>query len=231
VAPGLDSVRVYVGNTAEDVLNAMANDNISKILSTSWGWNRNFKTDDALFKQFAAQGQTNLTASGDYSSLACERPVARGRRQHRCGRRDRPRHEQGGWDLEVGNRLAAQCRRPLHRQADSRSNPTSCPTSTRRTEGPRLSGNVPDVAANANTNMMICADGSCGGGWGGTSFASPIWAGFIALANEQAVAGGQPVVGFINPAIYALGMTSNYDAGFHDIIKGQERKVPLHCVL
>ena len=42
--------------------------------------------------------------------------------------------------------------------------------------------------------------------------------------NEQAVAAGQPVVGFINPAIYALGMTSNYDAGFHDIIKGKSGK-------
>jgi len=69
--------------------------------------------------------------------------------------------------------------------------------------------------------MMVCADGTCVGGYGGTSFASPIWAGFIALVNERAIANGQPVVGFINPAIYALGMTGNYAAGFHDIIKGE----------
>jgi subtilase family serine protease len=74
IAPGLSSVQVYVGRNAEDVLNRQASDNISKILSTSWGWSEHFKTDDAIFKEFASQGQTNLTASGDYSSLKASGP-------------------------------------------------------------------------------------------------------------------------------------------------------------
>ena len=68
--------------------------------------------------------------------------------------------------------------------------------------------------------MEICADGSCAGGWGGTSFASPIRAGFIALANEQALADGKPLVGFINPHIYHLGRLADYSHWFHDITRG-----------
>jgi kumamolisin len=64
--------------------------------------------------------------------------------------------------------------------------------------------NVPDIAGDANFNNYICFDLKCNGGWGGTSFASPIWAGFIALVNQQAAAAGQPRVGFLNPTLYAL---------------------------
>ncbi len=55
---------------------------------------------------------------------------------------------------------------------------------------------------------------------GGTSAAAPLWAGFTALVNQQAVAYGQPTVGFINPAIYAIGTGTMYDACFHDIVLG-----------
>jgi autotransporter-associated beta strand protein len=47
-----------------------------------------------------------------------------------------------------------------------------------------------------------------------------LWAGFIALVNQQAAANGEPTAGFINPAIYALGQTTNYTACFHDITTG-----------
>ena len=33
--------------------------------------------------------------------------------------------------------------------------------------------NIPDVAAEADTDQYSCWDGTCGGGWGGTSYASP----------------------------------------------------------
>jgi subtilase family serine protease len=223
MAPSLASARVYVGNTAEDVLNRMASDNISKILSTSWGWNENFKTDDGLFKEFAAQGQTNLTASGDYSSLSASGPwpeedaniVA-------VGGTDLVTAKAGGnWTRETGwNGSAGGPSTDKSILIES----YQLPYINAANGGSRTLRNVPDVAASADTDMMVCADGTCVGGYGGTSFASPIWAGFIALANEQAIANGRPVVGFINPAIYALGMTANYGAGFHDIIKGKSGK-------
>ena len=80
--------------------------------------------------------------------------------------------------------------------------------------------NVPDIAGDANTVNYICFDGKCGGGWGGTSFASPLWAGYIALANEEAALRHQPPVGFINPLLYALGGRPNYDSLFHDEVRG-----------
>src|SRR5208337_2906000 len=56
-----------------------------------------------------------------------------------------------------------------------------------------------------------------------TSCASPAWAGVIALANELAVANSQPTIGFLNPAIYAIGKGSNvlsYTRLFHDTTSG-----------
>src|SRR5215469_4131477 len=69
MAPGLAQVQVYVAHGADAVLEAMASDNTSKQLSTSWGWHNNFVVDDPLFLEMAAQGQSFLTASGDYSNL------------------------------------------------------------------------------------------------------------------------------------------------------------------
>ena len=80
--------------------------------------------------------------------------------------------------------------------------------------------NSPDVAAEANTDNYICYDGACAGGWGGTSFAAPRWAAFVALVNQQRVAHGMSVLGFINPTIYPIGLGSSYSTDFHDITSG-----------
>jgi subtilase family serine protease len=84
--------------------------------------------------------------------------------------------------------------------------------------------NIPDVAAEANTNQYSCYDGSCSGGNGGTSYAAPQWAGFMAMVNQQAVANGAATFGFLNPAIYELGVRSNYAQDFHDIVSGSNGK-------
>jgi hypothetical protein len=47
-----------------------------------------------------------------------------------------------------------------------------------------------------------------------------MWAGYLALANQQAVAGGGHTLGFINPALYTIGLSSSYDTDFHDITSG-----------
>ena len=78
--------------------------------------------------------------------------------------------------------------------------------------------NTPDVALTAD-NVYVRADGSelqCRG----TSCAAPLWAGFTALVNQQAAATGEPAVGFINPAVDAIGSGPNYTACFHDITTG-----------
>jgi subtilase family serine protease len=69
--------------------------------------------------------------------------------------------------------------------------------------------------------MLVCASGVCSGGWGGTSFSAPIWAGIIAMANEQAAEFGAPAVGFINPAIYRMARGGfDYPLMFHDETSG-----------
>jgi len=83
---------------------------------------------------------------------------------------------------------------------------------------------VPDIAGDANLDNYICADGTCTGGYGGTSFASPIWAGFVALANQQAAANGKPAVGFLNPTLYALAGGSSYKTILHDETSGTSGK-------
>jgi subtilase family serine protease len=222
MAPGLASVRVYVGSIAEDILNKMATDNISKVLSSSWGWNENFAADDAIFKEYAVQGQTNLTASGDNSSLAASGPwPEEDANIIAVGGTDVATGTTGLWSSETG-------------WSGSAGGPTLDKTIkiepyqlkvVHNTSGASLTlRNVPDIALNANTDMEICADGSCVGGYGGTSFASPMWAGIVAMANQQALAKGKPVVGFINPAVYALAAGVSYKTLFHDPVSGKSGK-------
>ena len=82
--------------------------------------------------------------------------------------------------------------------------------------------NGPDVSANANYSFYVCADQTkCSANeYGGTSFAAPMWAAYIALANEQSVSQGGKTLGFLDPLIYPIGLGSSYDANFHDITSG-----------
>jgi subtilase family serine protease len=82
--------------------------------------------------------------------------------------------------------------------------------------------NGPDVSANANFTFYTCADQTAclANEYGGTSFAAPMWAGYIALVNQQLVANGKSTIGFLNPTIYSQNVTSSYAADFHDISSG-----------
>jgi subtilase family serine protease len=223
MAPGLSQVRVYVGKTAESVLNRMASDNTSKQLSTSWGWHEDFATDDPLFKEMAAQGQTFLTASGDYSTLKASGPwPEEDANLTAVGGTDLKTAAAGGpWSAETG-------------WADSAGGPSldktisiegyQLPFINSANAGSTTLRNVPDIAGDANTDNLICAANRCDGGWGGTSFAAPIWAGFIALANQQAAANGKPVVGFLNPALYGLAGGTSYQSILHDETSGKSGK-------
>jgi hypothetical protein len=56
---------------------------------------------------------------------------------------------------------------------------------------------------------------------GGTSAATPLWTAFTSLANQQAAANSKPAIGFMNPALYAIGNNAaNYAAAIHDITTG-----------
>jgi xanthomonalisin len=80
--------------------------------------------------------------------------------------------------------------------------------------------NSPDVAAEANFDNPTVVNGSFVTGYGGTSFATPRWAGFLALVNQQSIANGKGTVGFINPTLYNVGRSLSYSTTFHDITSG-----------
>lgn len=220
MAPGLAQVQVYVGSKAEDVLNRMATDNTSKVLSTSWGWRKHFATDDALFREFAAQGQTNLTASGDYSTLEASGPwPEEDRNITAVGGTSLVTASPGGpWQSETGwSGSASGPSVDTHIRIER----YQLPFITAANGGSSTLRNVSDISAIADNQLEICADGNCSGGWGGTSFASPILAGFVALANQQAVSEGKPVIGWLNPVIYKIAANASlYAAAFHDIVSG-----------
>ncbi len=76
---------------------------------------------------------------------------------------------------------------------------------------------VPDVAAvgDPNTGVAIVLNGKIVV-YGGTSVATPIWAGLMALVNQARLTAGESTLGFLNPLIYPDLGTAN----FRDIKSG-----------
>lgn len=66
---------------------------------------------------------------------------------------------------------------------------------------------------------------------GGTSGATPLWAGLIALINQHSIKGGGKVVGFANPTLYALAADkASYGANFNDVLTGKNSLTALATV-
>jgi subtilase family serine protease len=89
-------------------------------------------------------------------------------------------------------------------------------------QGSTTMRNLPDVAMTADNVYVTYGNGQAGA-FGGTSCATPLWAGFTALINQLALTNGEPTVGFINPVVYGMGKGSNalsYTQLFHDINTG-----------
>jgi hypothetical protein len=79
--------------------------------------------------------------------------------------------------------------------------------------------NIPDVALTGDNVYVDYGNGSSGT-FGGTSCATPLWAAFVALVNQRAAGYDLAPVGFVNPAIYAIGKGSDYASVMHDITTG-----------
>jgi subtilase family serine protease len=223
MAPGLDQVQVYVAKSPEAIEEQMVSDNTSKQLSTSWGWKEHFAVEDPIFQEMAAQGQSWFTASGDDKTLKKSDPWPE---------EDANIIAVGGTDLVTHG--AAGPWQSEKAWKDSASGPSldpqiaiepyQLPYITSQNNGSTTLRNVSDVSANANFDMIICARGKCKGGWGGTSFSSPMWAGFAALANEQALKDGKSTIGFINPVFYPA--YAGNPKMTHDVIGGASGKYP-----
>lgn len=235
MAPGLSQVRVYIGSNDADIFNKMAEENIAKQISVSWLWSPDDPdTDEPIFAEMASQGQTIFAASGDGGSYA-----------ESGGSIAYPAEDP--WVTAVGGTLLPAYTLPWPEVAWGTGYCTGVCASTGGVSpdgismadwsakynlpnyqagvanslngGSAFLRNIPDVAANGGSGIYSCPLGQCSS-WVGTSLASPLWAAFTALVNQQATAAGRPTVGFINPAIYAIGKSASYTSDFHDITSG-----------
>jgi len=225
MAPGLSQVIVYVGSSDVSIFSRMASDNSAKQLSCSWGWSDDETSLDPIFKEFAAQGQTVFVATGDNGSSTPGDSVwpaddpyitAVGGTDLTTNGPGGPWESETGWSGSAGMPSKNNIPIPGYQQIPGVIDSSNHGSTTLR--------NIPDVAAEANTNQYSCWDATCSGGNGGTSYAAPQWAGFMAMVNQQAVANGGATVGYLNPTLYRIGVRSNYDSDFHDITSGSNGK-------
>jgi hypothetical protein len=92
------------------------------------------------------------------------------------------------------------------------------------TSGPNTPQQPYDVFTSTAAGSSISADAVGWLGDAGTSAASPIWAGLVAIADQgRALSGGGPLTGYTQtlPALYAIGKNPTaYANDFHDIVNG-----------
>jgi uncharacterized repeat protein (TIGR01451 family) len=224
MAPGLSQIIVYEGLDVNNILNRMATDNLAKQLSASWLYPVD-STTLQIFRQFAAQGQTYFTASGDDGAYApgIGRPTDDPYVTSVGGTTLSTTGPGGVWTAETTWNWASSGRAAQGTGGGiSLTNPIPSwqqGISMTANKGSTTRRNSPDVAMTADA-IWIIYDNGTSGSVGGTSASAPLWAGFTALINEQAAGLAKPPIGFINPAIYALGKSAGYSTNFHDITTG-----------
>lgn len=226
MAPGISNLYFYEGNLAADIMNKMVTDNKAKILSCSWfGNDFDNPTDDPIYQQMAAQGQTFVNATGDYGAYNNQAWGAPSADPNilQVGGTDLVTNGAGGsWASETG---WADSGGGFYSGAGE-ATPNWQKLAGVITAANQTSGtyrNDPDIAAEANFDNPTVSNGALQSGYGGTSFSAPRWAGFLALVNQKSIANGHGVVGFVNPALYNIALSANYALDFHDVISGNNK--------
>ena len=229
MAPGVSQIILYEAPNPSpwvDILSRMANDDIAKQIGCSWGGGGPDPSSEQIFLQFALQGQSFFNATGDSDAFTGQVPFPSDSTNiTQVGGTTLTTTGPGGayvsekvwnWGLTQGSYVGSSggisttyAIPPYQQGIDMTANLGS---TTKR--------NVPDVAMTGDNVYVVYNNGTTGT-FGGTSCAAPLWAAFTALVNEQAVGGGNPPVGFLNPAIYSIGKANpNYTSIFHDVTSG-----------
>ncbi len=236
LASGVNKIIVYESANSNtgvvDTYNRIATDNLAKQISTSWGLSEGqssltvINSENAIFQQMAAQGQSIYAASGDSgayddgSTLSVDDPASQPYMVGVGGTQlfvnsDGSYNRETTWNVNNtvnggvgGGGVSLLWSVPTWQQGV-----VSAASATMR--------NVPDISLNADqyTGYSIYYNG----GWwifGGTSCASPVWAAFTASVNQVRAANGLPTLGFANPLIYQIAKGANYVMDFHDIADG-----------
>jgi subtilase family serine protease len=226
MAPGLSSLVMYVGSTDTAIIGAMTTHSpLPTTIGCSWGWTpADPSTLNPYFEKMAAQGQNFFAASGDSSTWSKRNEawpadnayvVSVGGTDLVTASAGGPWKSETAWVDSGGGISPDSIAIPSWQKLSGVINSTNKGSTTLR--------NGPDVSANANFSFYTCSDQTTclANSYGGTSFAAPMWAAYIALVNQQLASQGKGTIGFINPTIYAQNITSEYATDFHDISSGK----------
>ena len=228
MAPGLNSLVMYIGSTDTAIISSMTTHSpLPTTIGCSWGWTPADPTTlDPYFEKMASQGQNFFVASGDDSTWKKSgnaeawpaddaNIVAVGGTDLTTSSAAGPWKSETAWVDSGGGISPDGVAIPSWQQLSGVINSSNKGSTTLR--------NGPDVSANANFTFYVCADQtSCtANDYGGTSFAAPMWAGYVALVNQQLATNGYSTIGFINPYLYEFGVSSSYSTDFHDITSGK----------
>jgi subtilase family serine protease len=226
MAPGLSSLVMYVGSVDTAIISAMTTHSpLPTTIGCSWGWTpADPNTLNPYFEKMAAQGQNFFAASGDSSTWSRRNEawpadnafvVSVGGTDLVTASAAGPWKSETAWVDSGGGISPDSIAIPSWQKLAGVINSTNKGSTTLR--------NGPDVSANANFTFYTCADQTTclANEYGGTSFAAPMWAGYIALVNQQLASQGKATIGFLNPTIYAENVTSTYGTDFHDITSGK----------
>jgi subtilase family serine protease len=236
MAPGSKMLYMYVcgdvlasgsGNISDtSCISAMVSDTAAPLslqISCSWGWTpADPSTLDPYFEQMASQGQNFFVAAGDSSAWSASNEawpaddaniVSVGGTDLTTSSAAGPWKSETAWADSGGGISPDDIAIPSWQQLSG--------VITSSNKGSTTLRNGPDVAGNANFTYYVCADQTTctANDYGGTSFAAPMWAGYVALANQQAAANGK-TIGYINPNLYPAALTSSYGTYLHDITSG-----------
>jgi kumamolisin len=233
MAPGSNMLYMYVcgdvlasgsGNISDtSCISAMVSTTdapLSKQISCSWGWTpADPSTLDPYFEQMASQGQNFFAASGDDSAWSSSNEA--------WPADDANIVSVGGTDLTTSKAAGPWASETAWADSGGGVSPDDIAIPSWQTPVDGCSGcsktyrNGPDVSGNANFTYYVCADQTTctANEYGGTSFATPMWAGYLALANQQAASNSESI-GYINPTLYPAAEGSSYGTYLHDITSG-----------
>jgi len=220
MAPGA-AIVVYEGNSAIDILDRMASDGFAKQLSCSFGYYPPPTGQSQVLQRLAMQGQSFFSSSGDGGAYNSSQTIFAPTDDPNCtsvgGTSLTTTGPGGPWQSETawtgsGGGISTHYPIPSYQQTVNMS----------ANGGSTTYRNIPDVSILADTVLFWYLKDGQSGTVGGTSAASPLWAGFTALINQQAVANGRGTIGSMNAAAYAIGETSAYSSLFHDITTGND---------
>ncbi len=227
MAPGLSEIVSFEGGasaTGNVLLAAMVTNTQIKQFGCSWdfGTGNTRATMDNYFQKMITQGQSFFNASGDFGGYvgAIPEPDDDPYITIVGGTTLTTSSPGGSWQGEVswnapdlGSSSAGGISTTYvlpSWQSGVKTNSNGASTSHR---------NIPDVSI-VGDNVFIVADDGQAEISGGTSASAQLWAGLMALINQQSVAKGHGTIGFLNPVVYPVYKSVDYLSSFEDITQG-----------